>query len=425
MIMNMNWPSRKRLLGFFDERKRKMETRQSLQPRVILHVDMNSFYASVEQSYDPSLKGLPLAIAGNPKHRRGIIVTCSYEARAKGVYTTMNVGEARRICPELVVIPPDFDKYRLASESVFNILRTYTDLVEPVSIDEAYMDITHIGGLTNALAITNNIQQRILQELDLPCSIGIGPNKFLAKTASDMKKPLGITILRKREVGQKLWPLPVIDMHGVGKSTEEKLHSIDVYTIGQLANCDEGKLKSLLGKNGIRLRNRANGNDSNPVDPEAAAERKSVGSSTTLSTDLTRLEDCLKTFQWLAEKVSLRLERQQLAGNVLMIQIRTADWVNYTRSKTVVNPIYQAEAIYEEAIQLFKKHWNEEPVRLLGITLSNVIPIEEVYEQLSMYNYEAHANEEKMERLVDSLQAKFGEHLIHRGKNKVNKENDH
>src|SRR5699024_1078349 len=211
---------------------------------------------------------------------------------------------------------------------MFTILSEITPFVEPISIDEGYMDVTDINFTTHPVETAKQLQKRLLDELDLPCSIGIGPNKFLAKTASDMKKPLGITILRKREVGQKLWPLPVIDMHGVGKSTEEKLHSIDVYTIGQLANCDEGKLKFLLGKNGISMRNRANGNDSNPVDSEAAAERKSVGSSTTLSTDLTRLEDCLKTFQWLAEKVSLHLERQQLAGNVLMIQIRTADWVN-------------------------------------------------------------------------------------------------
>lgn len=189
--------------------------------KVILHVDMNSFFASVEQAYDSSLKGLPLAIAGNPQHRRGILVTCTYEARAFGVYTTMTVGEARRLCPDLVIIPPDFEKYRRASSQVFEILRSYTELVEPVSIDEAYMDITSIGGLTNAENIAKEIQQHLLDTLDLPCSIGIGPNKFLAKTASDMKKPLGITILRKRQMPEILWPKPVIHMHGVGKSTEK------------------------------------------------------------------------------------------------------------------------------------------------------------------------------------------------------------
>ena len=196
---------------------------------------MNSFFASVEQAHDPSLKGIPMAVAGNPKERRGILVTCSYEARALGIYTTMTVGEAKRLCPDLVIVPPDFEKYRTASSAIFDLLRTYTELVEPVSIDEAYIDITAIGGLTDAVNIASGMQQRILQELDLPCSIGIAPNKFLAKTASDMKKPMGITILRKREIETILWPFPVIEMHGIGKSTEKKMNALGIYTIGDLS----------------------------------------------------------------------------------------------------------------------------------------------------------------------------------------------
>lgn len=383
--------------------------------RVILHVDMNSFYASVEQAYDPSLKGLPLAIAGNPKKRRGILVTCSYEARAYGVYTTMTVGEARRLCPDLVVIPPDFEKYRKASSKVFAILKNYTALVEPVSIDEAYVDITEIGGLTNAIAISENIQKQILDTLDLPCSIGIGPNKFLAKTASDMKKPMGITVLRKREIEQILWPLPVIDMHGIGKSTEKKLAELKIYTIGDLAKADEVPVKALLGKNGIRLRKRANGNDDRLVDPEAAAERKSVGSSTTLAIDETDLLACLKTFEWLAEKVAHRLEQQQLAGTVIMIQIRTANWQNQSRSKTVLNPLYRADEIYHEAKNLFESHWDKEPVRLLGITITNVLPVQELFKQLSIYNFEKHANEEKIDGIISTLNKKLGTDMIKRG----------
>ncbi|AOV07789.1 DNA polymerase IV [Sporosarcina ureilytica] len=392
-----------------------MQKNSQTRARVILHVDMNSFFASVEQAYDPSLKGIPLAVAGNPQQRRGILVTCSYEARAFGVYTTMTVGEARRLCPELVIIPPDFEKYRIASSAVFDILRSYTELVEPVSIDEAYVDITDIGGLTNAVSITNNIQQRILQELDLPCSIGIAPNKFLAKTASDMKKPMGITILRKREIKQVLWPLPVIDMHGIGKSTEKKLAELKIHTIGELAHADELIIKSALGKNGVRLRKRANGIDHRPVDPEAANERKSIGSSTTLPIDETDLEACLETFKWLANKVAIRLNKQQLAGSVIMIQIRTADWQNQTRSRTVLNPIFKEEQIYEEAKNLFTTHWDHEPVRLLGITISNVIPLNELYEQLSIYDYEKHAKDAQIEGLVSNLNEKFGQNAIKRG----------
>ena len=384
--------------------------------RVILHLDMNSFFASVEQAHDPSLKGIPMAVAGNPKHRRGILVTCSYEARALGIYTTMTVGEARRLCPDLVIVPPDFEKYRVASAAIFDLLRTYTDLVEPVSIDEAYIDITAIGGLTNAASITQGIQQRILQELDLPCSIGIAPNKFLAKTASDMKKPLGITILRKREIKKILWPLPVIEMHGIGKSTEKKMNELGIYTIGDLAQTEDPIVRSSLGKNGMRLKNRANGIDDRPVDPEAAEERKSVGSSTTLPVDETDFDECLKVFEWLANKVALRLDREQLAGTVIMIQIRTADWKNQSRSRTVLNPLYTEDAIYKEAADLFKLHWDGEPIRLLGITVSNVIPINELHEQLSIYNYEKHADDEKIDSLVSQLEKKFGPGSIKRGK---------
>jgi len=159
--------------------------------RIIFHVDMNSFYASVEQAHNPSLKGKPIAIAGNPKERRGILVTCSYEARALGIYTTMTVHEALRKCPELLLLPPDFQKYREASKQMFTILRSYTDLVEPVSIDEGYMDVTELSKERHALNIAQEIQDQIHAELDLPCSIGIAPNKFLAKTASDMKKTNG------------------------------------------------------------------------------------------------------------------------------------------------------------------------------------------------------------------------------------------
>ena len=386
--------------------------------RVILHLDMNSFFASVEQSYDPSLKGIPMAVAGNPKHRRGILVTCSYEARAFGVYTTMTVGEARRLCPEIVIVPPDFEKYRKASSAIFDLLRTYTDLVEPVSIDEAYIDITAIGGLTNAAGITKEIQERILRELDLPCSIGIAPNKFLAKTASDMKKPLGITILRKREVEKILWPLPVIDMHGIGKSTEKKMNELGIYTIGDLAQKDELVVRLQLGKNGTRLRLRANGIDDRPVDPQAAEERKSVGSSTTLPVDETDYEECLKVFKWLANKVAVRLEREQLAGTVIMIQVRTSDWKNQSRSRTVINPLYKEEDIYKEAAELFKLHWDNDSIRLLGITVTNVIPMNELHEQLSIYNYEKHADDVKIDSLVSQLEKKFGVGSIKRGKRK-------
>ncbi|PIC72177.1 DNA polymerase IV [Sporosarcina sp. P16b] len=384
-------------------------------PRVIMHLDMNSFFASVEQAANPSLKGIPLAVAGNPKERRGILVTCSYEARAFGVYTTMTVGEAKRLCPHLTIVPPRHDLYRQMSNSVFDILRSYTEWVEPVSIDEAYIDTTDIGGLTRAYDLAREIQMRILAELDLPCSIGIAPNKFLAKTASDFKKPMGITILRKREVPNMLWPLPVIEMHGIGKRTEEKLHSKAIKTIGDLATAEKITLEALLGKNGIRLKQRANGIDTRPVDPESAEERKSIGSSTTLPVDLTELEDCIPIFERLAKRVAARLETKRLAGMTISIQMRYADWQNTTRSRTLQQAIYLEEDITEVAIQLFQQHWDYEPIRLLGITAANVIERSEMVKQLTFDNFEQQQKEYEMDQLMSSLTQRFGDGIIKKG----------
>lgn len=382
---------------------------------IIFHVDMNSFYASVEQAYHPELKGKAIAIAGNPKERRGIIVTSSYEARAKGIYTTMNVGEALRKCPELIVLPPDFTKYRNASKAMFSILKSYTELIEPVSIDEGYLDITDISLRRHPIEIAQEIQERIKNELDLPCSIGIAPNKFLAKTASDMKKPMGITVLRKRDVPEKLWPLPVIEMHGVGESTSKKLATLKILTIGDLANSNEGLLRQELGKNGLRLRLRANGEDDRKVDPNAIYDTKSVGNSTTLPIDETEIDVLEDTFQKLASKVAERLDAKKLSGSTISIQIRDANWHNHSRSKTFLNPIYNKEDIHEEALKLFHKAWDGEPIRLLGVTVSNVFDRKHSVEQLSIFNFEQYAKQEPIIELIDKIEQKFGKGAIQKG----------
>lgn len=383
--------------------------------RIIFHVDMNSFYASVEQAHDPSLKGKPIAIAGNPKERRGILVTCSYEARALGIYTTMSVHEAKRKCPELLLLPPDFQKYREASKAMFAILRSYTELVEPVSIDEGYMDVTLLSKELHALQIAQEIQTRILTELDLPCSIGVAPNKFLAKTASDMKKPMGITVLRLRDIEQVLWPLEVVEMHGIGASTAKKLNEQGIFTIGDLAKVEEHTIKHLLGKNGVRLRARANGLDTREVDPEAIYDTKSVGNSTTLPQDVTDIRLLHKTIDGLCKKVAERLDAKRLAGSTVSIQIRDADWHNHTRSKSMTNVIYRFEDIFEIACALFDKHWDESPVRLLGVTVSNVVDRKDYSQQLSIFNFEEHVKDEPILKVVDEMEERFGKGIITRG----------
>ncbi|SFF54850.1 DNA polymerase-4 [Halobacillus alkaliphilus] len=376
--------------------------------RVIFHVDMNSFYASVEMAFDPKLKGKPLAIAGNPEERRGIVVTSSYEARKFGVKTTMPVGEARRLCPELMVMRPNFERYRTASKEMFKILADVTSLVQPVSIDEGYMDITNCASQGSPPEIAERIQQRIADELDLPCSIGIAPNKFLAKMASDMKKPMGITILRKRDLQNKLWPLPIEEMYGVGDKTAEKLRRIKVETIGDLAVHPVLELKRLLGINGERLQNRANGDDQRPVDPDAVHEFKSIGTSTTLPEDTTDDQEVRSVLRKLTHKVEARMKNKKVLAQNVQLMIRYHDRKTVTRSRQLKEFIQSAEDLFQVSLQLFDEHWNQEPIRLLGITAQDLAEKSEITQQLDLFNYEQYASKEKLYKAIDDLTEKYG-----------------
>lgn len=380
--------------------------------RVILHLDMNCFYASVEMAHNKALKGKPVAIAGNPNERRGIIVTSSYEARAKGIKTTMPLWQARRLCPNLIVLPPNFSRYRVASREIFKRLADITPMIQPVSIDEGYMDITDCSHLGNPIEIANQIQRRIYQELDLPCSIGIGPNKFLAKMASDMKKPLGITILRIRDIKHKLWPLPVQEMFGVGGKTAKKLQLINVKTIGDLAKADTYQLSQLLGINGERLKNRANGIDPRQVNPDAVNEFKSIGSSQTLpydTTDEIRLQNLLYE---LTENVERRLSRRALAGLSVQLMIRFHDRKTITRSKRLAEYIHKKEDIYNIAINLFHENWHNKPIRLLGVTVQDIAEKQHIAEQLSLFTYDQKIEKEKLSSVVKQLTEKYGDDVI-------------
>ncbi|MFS0863432.1 DNA polymerase IV [Fredinandcohnia sp. 179-A 10B2 NHS] len=397
--------------------------------KVILHVDMNSFYASVEIAYDPSLKGKPLAIAGNVEERKGIIITCSYEARAKGVKTTMPLWEAKRKCPDLVVMKPNFERYRKASLAMFDILRSYTDLVEPVSIDEGYLDITECYNVGSPLEIATSIQQNVLKNLLLPCSIGIAPNKFLAKTASDMKKPMGITVLRKRDVQPILWPRVVGEMHGVGAKTAEKLATINIKTIGDLANGNDVQLKHLLGINGERLKQRANGIDNRRVDPDAISDFKSIGNSTTLAHDSTDERELTEVIKRLSTSVGGRIRRKDMLTNNVQLMLRFADRKTVTRSRKLENPIDKDEDIFKAALRLFKIHWNGEPIRLIGVTAQDLLEKNEAYKQLDLFSYEKDAKKEPLLKVLDQLKGKYGETIVSNGvklsKKQMPRNNEH
>ncbi|MEK4147411.1 DNA polymerase IV [Robertmurraya sp. FSL W8-0741] len=385
--------------------------------RVILHVDMNSFYASVEMAYDPSLKGKPLAIAGNPEERRGIIVTCSYEARKFGVKTTMPLWEAKKLCPQLIVKRPDFERYRAASMGMFDLLNQFSKLVEPVSIDEGYVDITESFELGSPLEIAEQIQKRLIRQLDLPCSIGVAPNKFLAKMASDMKKPLGITVLRKRDLPTVLWPLQVGEMHGVGKKTADKLKGIGIHTIEDLAKGNDIQLKALLGINGLRLKERANGIDNRPVDPDAITDFKSIGNSTTLPKDVSNQQELFQVLKGLAEKVSVRLKRKKVLATTLGITIRYKDRKTVTRSRKLLNPVSTQEEILQLAKGMLVSNWTGDPVRLLGITGTDLVENDHAVKQLDLFTYERDAKKEPLIDTVSKLKEKFGAHIIEQASN--------
>src|SRR5690625_1761 len=378
--------------------------------KVIFHVDMNSFYASVEMAYNPSLKGKAIAIAGNPEERKGIIVTSSYEARAMGVKTTMPIWEAKKHCPQLIIIRPNFERYRSMSAKIFKLLLEITPLVEPISIDEGYLDVTNHP--ENPLLLAKKIQTNILKRLDIPCSIGIGPNKFLAKTASDMKKPLGITVLRKRDLPFKLWPLPIDKMYGVGEKTANKLKTMNIYTIGDLAKTDTYTLAHLLGINGERLKNRANGIDPSLVDPEAVNDFKSIGNSQTLPYDTENKQEIKQLLLQLSKRVSGRLKRRELKGQTVQLMIRYAKHKTITRIKKLNTYIYEQEEILLHIYELLDENWNKQPVRLLGITVQDIMESKEIKHQLSLFTYEEEEKKLKVQQTVEQLTKKYGENVF-------------
>lgn len=383
------------------------------QGRVILHIDMNAFYCSVHEAVNPELyRGKAVAVAGSVELRRGIVVTSSYKARATGVKTGMLVGQALKLCPELIIIQPDFHLYRRFSRSFIQIAGSYSPLLEAVSIDECFMDITGSKTFGTPLDIASMLQRRIRDELDLPCSIGVAPNKLLAKIASDMKKPNGLTVLRLRDVPGVLWDKPCDTLYGVGRKTAEKLERLGIATIGQLAKADEVLLAKEFGQMGAWLKLAANGIDDSPVNPVNEAS-KSVGHTTTLPADFTAPSDIRRVFLNLADQTSRRMRRQGLVASTISITIRDPKMKTITRANTLMAPTESFDDIYREACQLFFKHWPEgSPVRLLGITLTSLQPKSDSAIQLDLFDYEQQPRKEHLNEAMDRIRDKFGENAI-------------
>ncbi|MDQ6423305.1 DNA polymerase IV [Paenibacillus sp. LHD-117] len=381
--------------------------------RVIIHLDMNAFYCSVHEAEEPDVyKNKPTAVSGSVEQRKGIVVTCSYAARAKGVKTGMTVRQAVKICPELMLIRPDFNLYRKYSQGFMTIARSFTPMVEAVSIDECYMDITGSKLMGTPLQIAETLQRRILTEWSLPCSIGLAPNKLLAKMASDMKKPNGLTVLRIRDVPRLLWDKPCGTLFGVGGKTAAKLEKLNILTIGALAAADEAMLIKQFGTVGAWMKTAAHGIDHSIVNPNRE-RNKSIGHTTTLPQDVTERDDVFRVLLNLADQTGRRLRRQKLVASTVQITIRRPDMTTITRSHTVTAPIQTTEEITREARQLFLKHWKEgEPIRLLGVTLQNLTPLVESALQLDLFSYEEQPRKESLTKVMDALRDKYGEDAV-------------
>lgn len=386
--------------------------------KVIFLVDMNSFFISCEMTRHPEIEGKPAAVAGDPATRTGIILTANYDARNFGVKTTMPVHQALRLCPDLVLLPPDHRFYSETSHQVMEILSGFTPVVEVNSIDEAWLDMTGCEGLFGAPEISARLIMKTLQtELGLPCSIGISENKFLSKMASEMKKPLGITELWRKDIGQKLWPLPVQSMYGVGRQTAEKLKSIGINTVGDLAQSNREALVKKLGRSGLELQALANGFDDGEVSSHAHESVKSIGRSVTLAEDISDLESARTILLRLSEEVGRAARKQDVKGRTVQITIKYADFRTITRQATVPATSHTND-IFDQGYELLGKNWSSrQPVRLLGISLSGFDSVQAA-EQLSMFDPKAEApgNEKqgRLENALDSLRDKYGKSIVNR-----------
>lgn len=388
--------------------------------RVIFLVDMNAFFIGCEMTRTPELKGKPAAVAGDPKNRRGIILAANYEARKYGVRTTMLVHEAQRLCPGLLCVPPDHEFYEKKSKQVMDILGRFSPVIEKNSIDEAWMDVTGCEALFGKpVEMAAKIMDTITGELDLWCSIGISENKFLAKMASELKKPLGITELWQKDIKEKLWPLKVRDMYGIGKQTEKKLTNMAIFTIGNLAQARKELLTKTFGKYGEELHRFANGLDPAPVEPSPRHESKSISRSITLPQDVTDMEQAKTILLQLAEEVGMEARAYGYKGKTVSINIKFNDFQSITRQKSI-QATYLTKDIYRTGIELLEENWSKfRPVRLLGIGIGNFR--EEEVEQLSLFdmNVSGQTNsdrEEKLEKAMDSIRRKHGMEKIKRAK---------
>ena len=379
--------------------------------RKIIHVDMDAFYASVEQRDDPTLLGKPVVVGGK-SNSRGVVSTASYEARKFGIHSAMPMAEAFRRCPHAIFLPVNIRKYQEVSLQIRQIFMTYTPDVEPLSLDEAFLDVTgstSLFGSADSIAFT--IKQRIKNELDLTASVGLACNKFLAKLASDLQKPDGSVVVQPDRIQEFLDPLSVERLWGVSEKTAEQLRKLNVKTIKDLRCLEQGFLTQLFGVWGSQLYLLAQGIDERPVESENKA--KSIGRETTFATDIADRDVLETALLKLAVEVGRRLRKEALRGKTITLKVRYDDFRTVSRSHTLQQATDLDDVIYQEARNLLKEVPLKQSLRLIGVTANNLTDKSE--RQLSLFP-EPQNNYETLIKVIDLVNEKYGEKSITRAR---------
>lgn len=381
--------------------------------RTILHIDMDAFFAAVEQLDQPKYRGKPVIVGADPKGGagRGVVATASYEARKYGVHSAMPISKAYRLCPHGIYLRGRYKRYAEVSANVMTILKDFSPVIEKISIDEAFLDVTNSLNLFgNVGAIAHQIKTRIQEELQLTASIGIAPNKFLAKIASDLEKPNGLVLVKEGEEKAFLKDLPISRLWGVGKKTELALSKMGIATIGQVAEFSEIELNRKFGKWGNALWRLANGIDHRPV--ETREQQKSISQETTFEEDVDDEELIEKTIFRLADDLSRLMRHHNIKGRTITFKLRLHDFSTFTRSRTISGFIDSTQIIKGVTIDLYRKfNKRNMKVRLVGIGVSQLSSVSG--EQLGLFEQETPLDE-KLTRLLDSLKEKFGDQAVSR-----------
>jgi len=384
-------------------------------PKTIMHIDMDAFFASIEQRDNPLLRGKPV-IVGGTLESRGVVSTCSYEARVYGVHSAMPIREALRKCPQGIFIEGNGAKYVSTSRQLMKILLRFTPRVEPVSIDEAFLDISgarRLYGTEENLA--RLIKTTIRRELGLTATIGVAPNKIMAKIASDLKKPDGLTIVRDNEIESKIYPLPVSAMWGVGKRTVPVLKKLGITTIGDLARTPEGTLKKWFGKNGIVLVRMAKGKIDSPVlSSSEVPDEKSIGHEHTFSRDIDDFEKLTGELRLLAQLVGRRMRKQGFVGKRITLKYRYENFETHTHQMTLLVSTNLDDIIYFSARKLLQERFPQgRKIRLLGISVSLLSRQgEDLFLPLSFFDEKQIEKRKKLSSSLDQLKDHYGEMII-------------